>query len=839
MLGLAPLAAAPLSDDGDRLPRITAGAIGEVALSGSAAVETIAGGRSKAATLAVGGAIAGGGDIHAYGADDINVAGNAPAIGRIIGEAAGSFAATTTAAIALRSAASIHGDIGLSGQSAGRVESAGAAHRLWDLEGVSVARSSLIASGSGIWGPIGAARGTVSTQSSVAGSFAVARRFEAGSAITGATVRGFALEGVSQGAIQSAGASDSILGLDAVVRAKVAPTVTLANELRLTGYATADATSSARAQMLGPEFAGQALGTTLKTRFAAMVGQIGISVSARSVVQTTAIADTSVAASLDARGNMNTRIAIAGALPFARELNADVLASGQAGRQIGLRGAASGITETAADAAVVGLKVTGASEARSGNLATMRHELSASGKTELASAVSGAVIGIADWAGASDAITGTRAVAETEASLQGESFSATSTNADATNDLAVVGGGAGDARPVAQVRGKIAVAGGVTGTVSSFGLGRGVFDVARSFWGDVDVFGNSARAIGLAGQTTVNSAAIGTVTTAGFFLRGSATATGIGRSKAAAQVPLSGETNGPVQSTAFVQHRFEIGLFIKGASPRTAESNVTWAAEGHADGKLALIGTAGDGLAIASDAAARATLSARASGALALTGETTTSLEAHADAVGVLAIRRDSDAAVEIDGDAHRSISIHGSCQGRASITAKLRPLHLTLTLASGAENAAHGRASSEVTAAGAGIAQVQAQAASQARLAISRTGAADVLILGAAWRGIAFLGASEARLTALAAANSSVMPSLAAAAANVIHLDLKAEAIAPGGQAAGSNLACAQDVSAQWDLDITAIAFRAPPALGRSEPVRLGLSGRLVPTNTGRILRG
>jgi hypothetical protein len=82
-------------------------------------------------------------------------------------------------------------------------------------------------------------------------------------------------------------------------------------------------------------------------------------------------------------------------------------------------------------------------------------------------------------------------------------------------------------------------------------------------------------------------------------------------------------------------------------------------------------------------------------------------------------------------------------------------------------------------------------------------------------------------------------MPGLTAAVANVIHLDLRAEAIAPGGQAAGSNLACAQNVSALWDVDITAIAFRVPPALGRSELPRMGLSGRLLSTNTGRILRG
>jgi hypothetical protein len=475
----------------------------------------------------------------------------------------------------------------------------------------------------------------------------------------------------------------------------------------------------------------------------------------------------------------------------------------------------------------------------------MRHELSASGKTELASAVTGAARTTFEWSGASDAITGTRASVETETetetetSLPGESFAATGIEAAATDQLSIVGSGAGELRPVAQVRGHLAVAGGMAGAISSLGLGHGVFDVARYFGGDVDVFGDSARAIGFSGQAKATCETTGTVPASDIKLAGSATAISISFAAATTQVSLFGETGGQVRSDAFVQHRLKIDLVAEGVSPQTAESNGTWATEGHVDGALALMGAAGGGLAIASEAAARGTLVARTSGALALIVKTATALEARADATGVLAIARDSDAAVAIDGDARRSINLHGACEARASITAKPCPLHLTATLTTDAANAADGRASSEVTTAGSGTTRVQSRATSQARLAISRTGAADVLILGAAWRGMAFLGASLAQIPALAAANSSVMPGLAAAAANVIHLDLKAAAIAPGGQAAGSNLACAQDVSALWDLDTAAIAFRSPPALGRAEPPRLGFSGRLLPTNAGRVLRG
>lgn len=839
MLGLAPLAAAPLSDNGGRLPRITAGAIGDVALGGTAEGEARTAAVSPVAMLPVGGELAGVGRIDAYGAADLPAAGNGVAIGQLVGEASGRFATSTTAVVALLSAASSYGNIEFSAQRAGRVESAGAASRLWDLAGVSAARSSLIASGAGLLGPTGAARGAVTTQSSVAGAIAVARWCEAESAIAGAAVPGLALEGNGQGGAQSVGASNGCLGLDAVAQAQMAHAVTLANGLRLTGSATAGAISSARAEALGPGLAGRAFGTTLEARFAKAFGQLGFGVNAQGEMGTQAAARIQAQVGIDASGRTTTSGTINGDLRFARDLDADVLDGGQAARQIEFGGMARAVTFAAADTPAGELKIKGRSEARSGNLATMRHELSVSGHAELASPILVAAIPTFAWAGASGAITGTRAVVGAETSLQGESLSGTSIYAEATDDLTTLANGAGHVSPVAQLRSDLAMAGASMGTISSFGLGRGVFDVARDFDGDVAVFGDSARAIGLAGKATVNSAAIGTVTTVGLVLTGSAAATSIGQSKAATQVSLSDEANGQVQSEAFVQHRLKIDLVAEGVSPQTAESNGTWATEGHVDGTLALMGSAGGGLAIASGASARGTLVARTSGVVALKGAITTALETRADAAGVLAIGRDSDAAVGVDGDAHRSINLHGSCEGQANITAKPRPLHLIVTLTTDAANSAHGRASSEVTTAGSGLVQVQSRAASQGRLPVSRTGAADVLILGAAWRGMPFLGISQALIPAVAAANSSVMPGLAAAAANVIHVDLKAAAIAPGGQAAGSNLACAQDVRARWDLDMAAIAFRAPPALGRSELPRMGLSGRLVPSNTGHILKG
>jgi len=592
------------------------------------------------------------------------------------------------------------------------------------------------------------------------GRVSVSRRLETKSAVSGVALRAITLEGLSRGATQMQAAIGGVVGLPSSAGAGVWVKGSVSGVIAFGGGSATNAISVGRVEALEPRVEGDAYGTVLEPRQAAAVGQLLVSSGSYVSLAVSAAAQDQVPTTLGASAQLTTRVKLTGTFGVTRDLDGNALVSGQADRPIALTGLARAITKTAADAAAIRLDLTGASEAQTASIASARHEHAVSGDADLISPVAGAAIITLGWAGASDVVVKTHTAVETEVAFQGAVFSATGADAAATDQLAIVGIADGDVDPAAHLCGHLALAGSPTGTVSSHGFGRGVFVVARDFTSDVDVFGDSARAIGLAGQATVDCATTGIV-------------------------------------------------------------------------------PAGDIKLVGSDAAARARLAAKVSGALALTGETTTVLAAHAEAAAILAIGCDSNAAVEIDGGAYRSITFHGSCEGQASIIAKPRPLHLALDLITNAANAADGRAGSVLTTAGSGLAQVQSRAASHARLAVSRTGAADVLILGAAWHGMPFLGAAHAQIPALAAANSPVMPSLATSAANVIHLDLEAQGLAPGGHAAGSILAGAHAISAQWELNMTAIAYRAPPALRRFEPPRLGLSGRLLPTNAGRILRG
>ena len=192
-----------------------------------------------------------------------------------------------------------------------------------------------------------------------------------------------------------------------------------------------------------------------------------------------------------------------------------------------------------------------------------------------------------------------------------------------------------------------------------------------------------------------------------------------------------------------------------------------------------------------------------------------------------------------IDADASRTLGLHGQSKGLLSIAADPHPSEFGLEMHAAARSWAAGSASLDITTAVSATARAKSRASSRGRLEVDRAGSVDVLVLGEALRGMPLLGASAARITALAAANKTLAPSLAGSAANVIQLDFTAEAIAADVRAAGSSLAEAPEVSALWDLGATSIAYRAPPALRRAEPPKYGLSGRLSPSNSGRILRG
>ena len=123
--------------------------------------------------------------------------------------------------------------------------------------------------------------------------------------------------------------------------------------------------------------------------------------------------------------------------------------------------------------------------------------------------------------------------------------------------------------------------------------------------------------------------------------------------------------------------------------------------------------------------------------------------------------------------------------------------------------------------------------------LALTRAGLGDALVAGYAARRMALLGAAQAMSIARGAANLPLAPRLAGRAMTVIRIDLAGLGLATAGRADARGTVITTTAASAWAVALTARALNAPPALRRAAAPRIGLSGRIMPTNSGRILRG
>lgn len=838
MLGLAPLAAAPLSDDGDRLPRLQASAVGLVTLGGTVGGAARTTGASPLAVLATGGAATGNSTIGARGSDRFSVVAHARTVSLVDAASAKGLAIITSATAGLQTQGSSEGIIAFTAHSDAQSESFGEALSELDLYGVAAAWNATLPSGSGRLEVSGDAQGNAQLQSGISGFITIARQLGADALVESAAAYGIRLSGVTKAAVQTHGVGTDAVILAGRVSASSVAEVAVDRALGLGGDGHVETATTSRTFAVGPALSGFASGTALQARSADAAGSLILGVSASAALASNAITNTVVASGLDAFGNVEAVSVIAGDLSLARQLDADVLATGEANREIGLAGAASAAAVTSADAALARMGFTGTSVGQRAGIGSVRHELAVSGGVELSSSVSAGATTDFAWAGASGAATGSGAGVEAVASLQGQTATTNSIYAIASTSLGLSSHIATAVRPVAQMGGQLRVAGSGSAEVSSLGRVRGVIDVARDFAGDVDILGDSTPAIPIAGRATLQTVDFGTIASAGVSLAGSARTTNASHAQSQALVVSAGTASAQGIATATSHPFLKLSLFADGQSRHIVKSIGTWSAVGQMAATMAMAGSAEIVLPIAIGAKTHTGITATANAAITLTGVSTAKLAAEGSSSDTFGIGRASDTTVAIDADASRSLGVHGYSQGQISIAGDARPLHLGLDTQAGAAAAAAGKASSDMTTAGSAASQAKSLASGQGRLLVDRTGSGDVLVHGAALRGMPLLGASAARTTGLAVANSIVAPNLSVSAANVIHLEFTSEAIAPDGGGVGSNLAAALGISARWDLHTTAIAYRAPPALRRSEPAKYGLSGRLTPSNSGLVLR-
>jgi len=215
-------------------------------------------------------------------------------------------------------------------------------------------------------------------------------------------------------------------------------------------------------------------------------------------------------------------------------------------------------------------------------------------------------------------------------------------------------------------------------------------------------------------------------------------------------------------------------------------------------------------------------------------------LDAEASAVGQFDVARSSAADVQIGADAGREVPLIGAAGGAAHVKAarSIGAARLEITTQAKALTTAGAASGSVFTAKGHVTGQAFLNAASRGHVALTRLGRGDLLVLGTAARGMVFLGTTEARSITQAAANLPLALGFGGAGTTLIRVAFHAQETLTGRGTALSTVKAVASGS-EWGLGAAAIAYRAPPALGRLEPPRIGLSGRLISSNTGRILKG
>jgi hypothetical protein len=567
-----------------------------------------------------------------------------------------------------------------------------------------------------------------------------------------------------------------------------------------------------------------------------------LGVRASATIKAHAIADAVVAGSMEAFGTVKARSMISGGLSLARELNAGVLATGGSNREIGLAGAASAAAVNAADAAAVKLEVTGGSEARGASVGSVRHELAVSGQTELESSVSGS--GSAAFTLSLGAViaNGVGAVGSAQVPMRGASRSGIYVAAVAADCFGLFGYGAGDVLPEARLGGQFGIAGGATGGIASLGQGRGTLAVVRDFTGDVDVLGDSTRQISFRGAASARTTSTGETSNPVVEVTGAASASAIAAVEAAANValPCSAKAGVPAAATT----SFSIAWITEAAATatRSVQSRGTLSLVGRGQVRSAVVGTAtADTLAIESRLGGQTGVAARLNAWPDLEGSARARIGTDARGAGQVSVARDSDADVQVAGDAARLLPLVGTAAG--ALVARATRVDGAVALA-GIANARAQTAASLPNGArpdvqGHATGAAHAQCISSGCVAFVQLGQGDVLVAGGAARSMALLGSAQAGNVTRATANLPLEPRLSGTATNVIQMESAAREVGVVGRGIAmvgvSSRAVAQDLGFVAAVQV----LRAPPALRRSEPPRTGLSGRILPTNSGRILQG
>ena len=609
----------------------------------------------------------------------------------------------------------------------------------------------------------------------------------------------------------------------------------------LSGRVGLGASVAARAQPSQLDLAGDAAGTILEPREAYGSGSLPLSGESDALGTLIALGDGAVAMPGTSATNGIVQAAAAGRLGLARAVEAELLVAGAAGRAMILSGTVRVTSQVSAIAQAPGVAFDGEADALSDGLARGGSDL----PVGVACATSGPVTAFSrlelyaqvQVSGAVSAEGRLTAALD----LRGAADCATNQTSRAEGGLPWQTLVSGRNAAIGFASDGLGLAGRAEGATVLRGAARYTFAVTRTSTSDVDVTGDSARLIGFGGAALARTSSTGKTSDSVAGLAGSAAARVTVQAEFAAGMTLVGGAQNRVATVAASAGLIGWAAVASATAPRSVQSQGSLFLAGASSAQSTAMGIAtGTDFAIGAILAGSTQLAAGLKSDLPYEGAAGGMLDAEASLAGQFAVARSSAADVQIGADAGRGMPLIGAADGTAHVQAArtISAARLEIITQAQALTTASAASGSVFTAQGQVTGQSSLLGTSQGHVSVTRFGRGDLFVAGTAARAMVFLGAAEARSLTQAAANLPLEPGFAGAGTTVARVAFHAQEVLTGRGAARSTVKAVANASG-WEPGAEAIAYRAPPALRRSEPPRIGLSGRLVPTNTGRILRG
>lgn len=694
--------------------------------------------------------------------------------------------------------------------------------------------ASLTTAGAGVLAGLAAGRGAGGLAiGGVAGASSTAvARAEASVSVVGAGTSDVSGDGAGAIVFPFGLRADGRAALDAIIGGAVL----------LSGLATIGTSIAAQAWETGLSFTGQAAGTILKPREGAATGKFRVGGQGQAVSVLEGRGTGAIPVPGHSTAASTTRIVATGQLSLTRGIVAELQVTAKAGRTIVLAGAARATAPTSAGAQDLQLAVTGEARAHSDAIAIGGADLVLSRAVAASGAVTAAGHPDLDAELLILGRVGARATLAPALDLRGASVCVATHRLRAEGPIAWQARASGETASFGTALAGQTLTGGTVGAMAIHGAASSAFAVTRAFAGDVDVQGDSARQISLGGSASARTTSRTQTPQSLVEVTGNAGARATAAVEAAANValPCSAKARVPAAATSSAS----IGWRAEAAAtaPRSGQSQGMLSLVGPGQARSAARGAAVAGpLVIAGDLGGATGLIAELQVDLALEGTAEAAPSLAAQGTGKFAVARDSDAEVQVAADAARLLPIAGTAAG--ALAARATRVDGAVALV-GSANAQVETAASLPTGA---TLDVQSHATGAARMqaicsghvAFVRLGQADVLVAAGAAHGMTLLGAALASNVTRATAKLPLAPRLSGTATNVIRVEFAAREVTVVGLGNAILGVSGRAVARHLGLVAAVQALRAPPALRRSEPAKYGLSGRLMPTNSGRILRG